>query len=436
LDDFYIGGAAGQHGQFYIQQTNRKFRAANVPDVENDARQEDVDAVFFDADNDGDLDLYVVSGGYSYYDGAEEYNDRLYINNSVGNKIVFTKSTSIPRLVSMGSCVKPADFDKDGDIDLFVGGRAVPGKYGLAADSHILLNEGNGAFRDVTSSVAPRLFNLGMVTDASWVDFDNDNDLDLIVVGDWLPITLFKNNGRNLERLNNVPGLVKSEGWWNSIEVKDINKDGNVDFIVGNWGLNNKFSATKEKPVTLFVADFDENETLDQIFAYYQGDSLYPMTLRHDLVRQISAMKGKFLYFSDYAGKTVEQVFGKEKLDNALEENVYQLASSVVMNRGDGSYQVKPLPLEVQFSPIFSIVQLDSTALLLTGNFHGVKPEEGRYDSNDGIMLGFNDQSDPSILGNLGTKGEVRNARVLRSAGGKRILVLARNNDTPLVYEF
>jgi hypothetical protein len=436
-DDFYVGGAHGSPGVLYMQQPDGSFRRSVQQNFEDDLRYEDVDAVFFDADGDGDLDLYVVSGGYAYPERSAEYQDRLYLNESSGGQIRFRRSTDrIPPVSVMGSCVRVADYDNDGDLDLFIGGRAVPGKYGISADSYILQNDGKGKFTDVTSRVAPRLNSLGMVTDARWADIDNDGDLDLVVVGEWMPVTLFKNNGVNLERLNNVPGLVKSEGWWNSIEVADVNHDGNLDFVLGNWGLNSKFRTSDSRPLTLFVNDFDNNGTLDQIFAQYEGDSLFPVALRHDLVAQIPDLKKRYFYYRDYADKTVEQIFSKEQLSQSVVKLVHNFESSVVLNKGDGSYSIMPLPEGVQFSPVFSILPLGGNRMVLGGNFYGVKPEEGRYDANSGIVLSFNEQGLPIIADDLNSRGEIRKMGMLRTSGNRRILIVAKNNDYLEFYAF
>lgn len=446
LDDFFIGGASGSPGSIYMQNKKGEFHAIKNPALENDKLQEDVDAIFFDADNDGDLDLYVVSGGYHFRENASEYQDRLYIFNGYKNGVPRYELApeALPRLYNMGSCVKAADYDNDGDLDLFVGTRAVPGKYGLAAPSHLLQNNGNGSFTDVTARVAPRMGTLGMVTDAVWTDYDTDGDLDLIVVGEWMSVVLFKNNGTNLERLNNIPGLEKSEGWWNTIEAIDLNNDGNIDFVAGNWGLNSRFKTSEDHPLSLYINDFDENGITEHIFAYHQEDKLYPMALKSEMIGQIPSLKKQYVFHKDYAGKSIDEIFSKDQLDNSLKNEIYKMESAVIYNNGDGTFSIIDLPEILQLSPINTILVSDFEKdsipeIFVAGNFSGTKPEEGRYDANYGHLLRFKD--DEMIVEDfkntgLDIRGDVRDAAILRTANGKKLLILAKNNEELEFYEF
>ncbi|UII30792.1 VCBS repeat-containing protein [Fulvivirga ulvae] len=445
LDDFYIGGALGQAGRLYIQNRQGGFSAANIPAFEKDKNSEDVDAILFDANGDGKLDLYVVSGGYEFREHSMELQDRLYLQKGDGRNITYEKSTEgLPRLYDMGSCVRVGDYDSDGDLDLFIGGRATPGNYGSAGSSRILQNDGTGKFDDATARVAPRLANLGMVTAGAWVDIDNDNDLDLVAVGEWLPLTIFKNNGANLERLSNVPGLANSNGWYQSVIASDVNGDGEVDLLLGNWGLNSKFSASVDHPFTLFVNDFDNNKTVDHIYAYYEGDKQYPTALKNDLIKQLPHLKKKFTYFKDYAGKTIQEVFSQEELEKAVKLEVHNFQSVIVLNNGDGSYSISPLPQETQYSPVFDIYEQDFNhdainEYLFTGNFSGVKPEEGKYTANHGVMLNSDSSGLLEFSGfniGLNIKGEVRATRSLRTIGEKKLLIIAKNDNELEFYTY
>ncbi len=443
LDDVYLGGAVGQPGQLYLQNKQGQFQNHAVSAFTKDAAHEDVRAAFFDADGDGDLDLYVVSGGSEFASDPRMLQDRLYLN---GGGARFERCSScLPTFYAMGSAVKPGDWDADGDLDLFVGGRAVPGKYGLSTASYLLQNDGKGTFANVTPKVSPTLGEFGMATDAAWADVDDDDDLDLVVVGEWSPITIFKNNGANLERLYNTEGLEESEGWWNSIAATDLDGDGNIDFVVGNWGLNSKFSATAASPLALYVADFDNNQTLEHIFARTIDGKEYPIVLRHDLVKQLTNLKKKYTTYQAYAGQTVQQVFTEEELGNALRRVAHTLASSVVFNNGDGTYTVQALPAEVQYSPVRAILVEDfdgdgKQELLLGGNFGSTKPEEGRYDANEGILVKVESDRQFKVLKpqqtGLKVKGVVNGAAVLAAANGKKMVLFARNNETVQVYAY
>ena len=440
LDDFYIGGATGQAGSVYIQQKNGSFRSLEISDFKTDQNFEDVDAIFLDVNNDGLQDLYVVSGGYEFPAGTPSLQDRVYIQKRAGSKIDFTRSESaLPRFFDMGACVKAGDFNNDGFLDLFVGGRAEPGKYGSPGTSRILENSGDGKFIDVSATVAPKLVKVGMVTDGVWVDIDNDSDLDLIVVGEWMPPTIFKNNGANLERLYNVPGLVNSNGWYQSIISTDLNLDGEIDLLIGNWGLNSKFNASEKEPLILFINDFDNNGTDEHIFAYYQNGQLYPTALKNDLIKQLPLLKKKFTYFKDYAGKTINEIFSSEELDKSVRLEVFNLASIAVINNGDGSYTIQNLPEKAQFSPIFDIQPISNVEtdqkFLLTGNYSATKPEEGIYDSNHGQILDYT--TIPKILTTeIGVTGDVKKVISVRTINNKRLLIVAKNNDSLEFYEY
>jgi hypothetical protein len=291
LDDVYAAGARGQAGSLMIQQAGGRFAPGDPAAFEADAPAEDVGAAFLDADGDGDQDLYVVSGGSEAADSAPDLQDRLYVNDGRGR---FRKAVgSVPEEFHSGARVVAADYDGDGDTDLFVGGRVVPGRYGLDPRSMLLRNDGRGRFSDVTERAAPGLARAGMVTDAAWQDVDADGRVDLVVVGEWMPITVFRNAGGGRLAPMAVPGLAKSHGWWNRIVAGDFTGDGRVDFVVGNLGLNTRLRASEAEPATMLVKDFDGNGFVEQIVATYAHGRSWPLPLRDDLIKAIPPLKAR-----------------------------------------------------------------------------------------------------------------------------------------------
>ncbi|MBS1601147.1 MAG: VCBS repeat-containing protein, partial [Bacteroidetes bacterium] len=407
LDDVYICGARGQDKGLYLQHPNGQFTRQPLPD--GDKECEDVDALFFDADGDGDKDLFVCSGGNEFSPNSTALISRLYSNDGHGK---FTKSPQLlpsAAVFESTSCVTAADFDGDGDLDLFVGVRLKPFSYGFPCKGYILGNDGHGKFTDITSQVCPALEKLGMITDARWCDYDNDGKPDLIVVGEYMPVSVFHNEGgsttnptptprtppttsTHLKEVTTTLGLSKTNGWWNRLIITDLNGDGYPDLIVGNHGLNSRFKATEQKPVTCYAADFDGNGTVEQIICCYNGDKQYPMALRHDLVSTLPYLKKKYLHYEDYKGQTVEDIFTKDQLDKAIKLDAYELQTCVFLSDGKGHYSKRPLPTEAQFSPVYGLEAGDydhdgKTDLLLGGNFYQSKPETGIYDASYGLFL-------------------------------------------------
>lgn len=437
LEDLYLGGARGQAGAVYIQQRDGTFKKADIPDIDNDRKSEDVDATFFDADNDGDLDLYVVSGSSEFGVNALDLQDRLYRNDSRGTSVSFFKTNNqLPVILQAGSAITAADYDNDGDQDLFLGTRLLPFRYGVPPNSYLLKNDGKGNFKDVTEQEAPDFEELGMITDAEWLDANGDNQPELVISGEWMPISVFQWNGSQLVK-QAQPGLAKSNGWWNRLAVNDIDDDGDLDIIAGNWGLNTKFKATAESPLLMYVNDFDQNRSVDQIFCYTRNDSIYPIHTKQDLEKQIIAIRKKYLYHKDYAGKTILEIFPAQILDNSIVHQAYQFNTSILRNDGAGNFTLETLPRMAQLAPVFGISVTDYNAdgqkdIILTGNFFDVKPEEGRYDANTGIVLEAQPdnsyQVKYSASTGLFTTGQVRRSATLETTRGI-ILVLARNDE-------
>ena len=440
LDDIYFGGAKDQAGKLLIQRRDGSFASSSDAVFANDAVSEDVGAVFFDANGDGAPDLYVVSGGSEYSAGAPALQDRLYLNDGRG---VFRKAEGyLPSESASGSRVVAADYDGDGDIDLFVGGRSVPWSYGTNPQSMLLRNDGTGHFRDVTATAAPELAHIGMVTDAVWTDVNGDGRLDLVVVGEWMPITIFRNmGGGKLARIA-APGLAKSNGWWNRIVAADMNADGHVDFIVGNLGLNGPFRASERRPVTMTLKDFNNNGSVEQVLAYYNGDANYPLPMRDALIGALPSLTSRFPKYSDYARATMKDIFTPAELSGAIVKEADNFATSIVRNNGDGSFDAFPLPSEAQLAPVYGIVAADfdhdgHLDLLLAGNFDGFQPEIGRMSSSYGLVLRGNGQGKftPMRAAQSGfmVPGQTRDIKRIRASSGE-LYVVARNNDRPLVF--
>ncbi len=434
--DFYVCGAKDQAGKLFVQTAANQFISTNEALFSQDQLSEDTDCLFFDADGDGDQDLYVASGGNEFPSSASALIDRLYFNDGKGN---FTKSPQpLPSFqYESTSCVRAADFDGDGDQDLFVGVRLQPFYYGVPPRAYLLENDGKGRFSDITQAKAPELLKIGMVTDAIWEDYDKDNKKDLIIVGDWMPITIFHNENNGFKKIDsNLSALAQSNGWWNCIESGDLDKDGDVDFVLANHGLNSRFRASAQRPVEMYINDFDKNGTVEQILCQYENDQSYPLVLRHDLVGQMPNLKKKYLKYNKYANQTITSVFTAEELANAVHLAAYNLASSILINNGNGTFTIKSLPIEAQFSPLYGLLVKDldgdgNLDILGGGNLHEVKPEVGRYDASYGLFLKGdgkgNFQAVSQRESGLRLEGCVRDIQTLQ-IGKDELYLVARNN--------
>ena len=440
MDDVYIGGAKDQPGQLLLQRADGTFAPASADVFAQDAVSEDVGALFFDANGDKSPDLYVVSGGTEYGAGASALQDRLYLNDGRGG---FTKATdALPAEANSGSRAVSADYDGDGDLDLFVGSRSVPWRYGIDPVSMLLRNDGKGHFTDVTAQLAPELATAGMVTDAVWQDVDGDRRADLVVVGEWMPILVFHNagGGRLVKRV--VRGLEQSSGWWNRIIAADVTGDGKVDFVVGNLGLNSRLHATPAEPARMYVKDFDGNGQVDQIVACFSAAKSYPLVLRDEMIKALPPLKVRFLSYEAYAKAGVTDIFKPEDLADAVQKQAETFATSLLRNNGDGSFTMVPLPTEAQLAPVYGIVARDVDGdgiadLMLAGNFDGFKPDIARASESYGLVLrgvaggGFTPLSHRES--GFVVPGQSREILRLRSRYGDRYVV-ARNSDRALVF--
>ena len=440
LDDVYIGGAKDQPGQLLIQQPNGTFVSSSAGVFGADSIYEDVGAVFFDANGDKFPDLYVVSGGNEYAAGSSALQDRLYLNDGHG---AFHKATdALPIESNSGSRVTAIDYDGDGDIDLFVGSRSIPWRYGIDPESMLLRNDGKGHFTNVTAQLAPDLMTVGMVSDAVWQDIDGDRRPDLIVVGEWMPITVFHNAGGGRLTKSTVRGLAQSHGWWNRIVAGDFNGDGKVDFIVGNLGTNSRLHGTPAEPTTMFVKDFDGNGVEDQIVACYSAGKSYPLVLRDEMIKALPPLKVRFLSYEAYARAGVTDIFRPEELADAVQKQASIFESVLMRNNGDGSFTLVPLPIEAQVAPVYGIAARDVDGdgvmdVMLAGNFDGFKPDIARTSESYGLVLRGVKGGAFTAMSHLGSgfvvPGQSREILQLRSRAGELVFV-ARNNDRPLVF--
>ena len=385
LEDFYLGGSRDYPGTWF-RQTEPGIYQQDTFQV--DQQYEDMGTLLFDADQDGDLDLYVVSGGNEVLNDSSVYQDRLYINTGQGEFV--REAEALPKISASGSCVTACDFDRDGDLDLFVGGRVVPGSYPMPPRSFLLENTG-GRFRDVTTVHSPELAYVGMVTSSLWSDADLDGWYDLILVGEWMPIVVFKNHHGVLHRLE-IKAFEKSYGWWNSIAAGDFDRDGDMDYVAGNAGMNHRFSASWEHPVCIYAKDFDDNGSIDPVLCHYLEGKIHPYHPRDALIDQIVAMRRRFPLYANYGQATLTDLFSRAELENAYIVKCTWMQSSYIENLGSDQFSLQALPREAQFAPLFGLQVLDVNEdgypdLFSVGNSHAFDTHLGQIDALGGLLL-------------------------------------------------
>jgi hypothetical protein len=387
LEDFFVGAAKGSPAQLFLQNKSGKFEHSKQTSFEADKEYEDIRSIFFDANNDGYLDLYVTSGGYELAENSPYLQDRLYINDKKGNLI---RSTGLPKILSNTKAVRAFDFDGDGDLDIVVGGHCIPGKYPLVAQSYFLRNDG-GTFKDVTATLAPEFSKAGIINDFIFSDFDNDGLKDLIIVGEWMPITVLKNTKGTFKSLV-VPEFNNTDGWWNTVEEADINNDGKTDYFFGNLGGNNKFHPSPEKPLHIYGNNFDQNETYDMVLSKLYKGNLVPVRGKECSTQQNSFVSKKMPTFKSFAQSSLTDIYGDQALKDSYHKKVYQFKSGYAINTRKGVYTFKELPNSAQIGPTMSFVIEDINNdgfkdVIGVGGIYEAEVETIRYDSNVGYIL-------------------------------------------------
>lgn len=440
LEDLFICGALGEPGLVFLQQTNGGFIADPQPDFIKDAVSEDIDAVFFDADKDGDQDLYVVSGGYNYDQGATELQDRLYINT---NGKFLKSDQALPAEALSGSCVRVADIDNDGDLDIFVGSRVVPARYPESPESLLLINNGKGVFTNAPAAMRTPLDSLGMVTDAAWLDVDNDGSKDLIVCGEWMKLHLLYNKNGKLTDLSDIYFPDRLSGWWNRLQLADMDGDGDTDLVAGNWGLNSPIKVNSTEPATMYYNDFDNNGSVDPLICYFIQGKSYPMASRDEMTDQIVSLRQKFPTYDSYANATIENILSSEQLKSAKKLSANHFETTYFENN-KGIFEAKKLPLQVNFFPVFAISTGDfdhdgNQDILFAGNTDHARIKIGKVDAGYGTLLKGDGKGHfeyvPQLKSGLSVRGCTRDIIKLNGKNGDRV-IFAVTEQTPSIYSY
>ncbi len=436
LPDVFMGNANGAVSNLFYQKANGDFQPSTTIDTKKDVNGEVTCAAFFDADQDSDMDLYIGHGGYEFSEGDPAFQDRLMINDGKGN---FSERNLPPLLFSKG-CVKPGDIDGDGDQDLFIGGRLVPGKYPMPAPSKILINDGRGNFTDNTSAIAPGFDTLGMVTDAAWIDLNHDQKKELVIVGEWMPIKVYSFANNKLADVSAAYIHFASRGWWNRIVTGDMDNDGDEDLIIGNTGLNTQFHVSEKEPISEVYYDFDGNGSLDPILFYYIQGTNYPAFSRDEIADQLPGIKKKFLTHKSYATAKMEDLFTPEQLAGSKTLKAEIMETVYLENKGN-SLDLHHFPIEAQYAPVYGIAIADINGdkkkdILLVGNNTWTRVRFGRYTSNHGTVLTGDDKGNftyvPQTISGLNLSGNIRGAAVI----GENRILLGVNDGNALLLSF
>ena len=437
LDDVFIGAAKFVKPVLYFQQANGKFILSKQTALDNDSTYEDIDASFADINNDGFKDLLIASGGNEFYGNSEMLLPRIYVNDGKGI-FIRNKNAFLPTIQLTASCIKPFDFNGDGFIDLFIGGRAVPWEYGKIPTSYLLQNDGTGKFTDVAFNYNKELPNIGFVTNAAWADMDRDGLKDLIVSLEWGGIVAFKNNKTTFAKKI----LTDKLGWWNFVFAVDINADGNADIVAGNLGENNRFKATTEKPLNLYYNDFDDNGKKEQFLTYHLMNSEIPFSDKDELTKQAPFLKKKFLYAEDFTKSPLQNIFGEEKMNKADKLKANYFSNAFLINKGNWNFTLQPLPWLAQLSTYKTAAVISYTNdslpnIFLGGNFYHSNIRIGKYDADFGTVLTSSGKNNfmAETLNNLIIKGEVRHILSINIKGANAF-ILVKNNDSLQVLKF
>ena len=442
LEDIFFGGAKDQSSQLFVQMKNGKFKSRFI--FEDDKISEDTDCIIFDADNDGDLDIYVTSGGFEFPETSSALLDRLYVNEDNHKFIRSSQILPAGRYESTVS-VDAADFDLDGDMDLLVGVGFKPFAYGIPVSVYVLENDGFGVFSDVTINKAPELKNIGLITDVILEDIDNDGYPDIVVVGEWLApqILIYNKTTQTFKNITADIGVSSYKGWWKTAALADVNNDGLKDLIAGNIGLNTSFKADKVNSLRMYVNDFDQNGSIDHIYAKWNRDGYYPMALKHDLIAQLPSLKKQFVQYKDYPEQKINDLFTKELLDNSILLEVNYMDHMVFLNSGrNDPWQPLPLNYATQFSSINDIYinhnNEHSMSMIVGGNNSYVKPEIGKYDASYGHYLVSNDSTNNMDIqehSGLLLEGDISKLVIIKRAQDK-LLIAASNNSKPQIFKY